>query len=135
MADGTTYIEFGKAVSGDDLHRESVDTYIIQFKDVVSIEVESLQERRNRRWAELAHPEISIQTTPAVYDLVLKGAKKDAFSVHSTFDKGKEPAQDRDSTGDTAYFVFRDEETANRLAKAMVHAVELCGGGTKPEPF
>ncbi len=30
---------------------------------------------------------------------------------------------------------FRDEETANRVAKAMVHAAELCGGGRKPEPF
>ncbi len=30
---------------------------------------------------------------------------------------------------------FRDEDTANRVAKALVHAVELCGGGSKPEPF
>jgi len=26
-------------------------------------------------------------------------------------------------------FFFHDEETANRVAKAMTHAVELCGGG------
>jgi uncharacterized protein (DUF2384 family) len=32
-------------------------------------------------------------------------------------------------------FTFREEEMANRVAKAMVHAVELCGGGAKPEPF
>lgn len=31
-------------------------------------------------------------------------------------------------------FVFSDEDTANRIAKAMVHAVELCGGGNK-DPF
>jgi hypothetical protein len=24
---------------------------------------------------------------------------------------------------------------ADRVAKALVHAVELCGGGPKPEPF
>jgi hypothetical protein len=30
---------------------------------------------------------------------------------------------------------FRDEETASRVAKALVHAVELCGGGGQPEPF
>ena len=29
---------------------------------------------------------------------------------------------------------FPSEETANRVAKAMVHAVELCGGGNK-DPF
>jgi hypothetical protein len=32
-------------------------------------------------------------------------------------------------------FTFRDEEMAIRVAKATVHAVELCGGGAKPEPF
>jgi hypothetical protein len=34
----------------------------------------------------------------------------------------------------TKTWAFRDENTADRVAKAMVHAVELCGGGT-PEPF
>lgn len=28
-------------------------------------------------------------------------------------------------------FYFTDEDMANRVAKAMVHAVELCGGGNK----
>lgn len=32
-------------------------------------------------------------------------------------------------------FMFRDADMANRVAKAMLHAVELCGGGSKPEPF
>lgn len=32
-------------------------------------------------------------------------------------------------------FDFFDEQLTNRVAKAMVHAVELCGGGSKPEPF
>jgi len=35
----------------------------------------------------------------------------------------------------TYEFLFHDEETANRVAKAMLHAVELCGGGSRPEPF
>jgi hypothetical protein len=30
---------------------------------------------------------------------------------------------------------FYEQELADRVAKAMVHAVELCGGGPKPEPF
>jgi hypothetical protein len=40
-------------------------------------------------------------------------------------------------TGDFPFllFEFRDEQLANRVAKAMVHAVELCGGGGKSEPF
>jgi hypothetical protein len=35
----------------------------------------------------------------------------------------------------STYFLFLDEELANRVAKALVHAVELCGGGSEPEPF
>jgi hypothetical protein len=30
---------------------------------------------------------------------------------------------------------FHDEDTANRVAKAVVHAIEICGGGSAPEPF
>ena len=33
------------------------------------------------------------------------------------------------------YMYFREEDTANRVAKAIVHAVELCGGGGDKEPF
>ncbi len=32
------------------------------------------------------------------------------------------------------YFYFFDEDMANRVAKAMTHAVDLCGGGSK-DPF
>jgi hypothetical protein len=32
-------------------------------------------------------------------------------------------------------FTFTDAALADRLAKAMVHAVELCGGGKTEEPF
>jgi hypothetical protein len=32
-------------------------------------------------------------------------------------------------------FVFKDEVMANRVARALLHAVDLCGGGKKDEPF
>jgi hypothetical protein len=134
VVNGATYSENGKAVSGDDLRREIVFTSISPFKDVVSIVVESAQDRENRGMAEAAHPEITASYTPAVYLLLLKGTKKDAFSHHSTYSKGKEPPQDSDFKNDSTWFIFRDEETANRVAKAMLHAVELCGGGNK-DPF
>ena len=40
----------------------------------------------------------------------------------------------RREKGITNSFYFFDEDMANRVAKAMVHAVELCGGGNK-DPF
>lgn len=39
------------------------------------------------------------------------------------------------NTKETHVFRFSDEQMSNHVAKAMVHAVELCGGGGKPEPF
>jgi hypothetical protein len=30
---------------------------------------------------------------------------------------------------------FEDQDMANRVGQAMLHAVELCGGGSQPEPF
>jgi hypothetical protein len=42
---------------------------------------------------------------------------------------------DPNSGKDHGFFFLYEEEMANRVAKALVHAVELCGGGGKPEPF
>jgi hypothetical protein len=36
--------------------------------------------------------------------------------------------------GDFNAFFFTDADLADRVAKAMTHAIELCGGGNK-EPF
>jgi hypothetical protein len=41
----------------------------------------------------------------------------------------------RKKNKDFQVVLFSDEQMANRVAKAIVHAVELCGGGGKPEPF
>jgi hypothetical protein len=40
------------------------------------------------------------------------------------------PQLARDKTGEYG-FIFADEEIANRIAKVLTHAVELCGGGSK----
>ena len=34
----------------------------------------------------------------------------------------------------TLFLSLNNEEMAHRVAKAITHAVELCGGGEKPEP-
>jgi hypothetical protein len=134
VPDGYTYTEDGKAVSGDDLHREGVEAITSPFKDADTLVVESAQDAWNRGLAEAARPEVTVTFTPAVYSLTLR-ATKNVF-VHEVFTKGKVPPYNKDDmTGKKNTFMFRDEETANRVAKAMQHAVELCGGGNKPEPF
>jgi hypothetical protein len=61
----------------------------------------------------------------------------DAAAGHPGFSSRVEPPifmlQAKRSNGMHA-FGFFDESLANRVAKALVHAVELCGGGSK-EPF
>ena len=37
--------------------------------------------------------------------------------------------------GGQQFFPFIDADLADRVAKALTHAIELCGGGSKPEPF
>jgi hypothetical protein len=53
--------------------------------------------------------------------------------VHHTYIYDKKHKKESFSEG--YRFQFSDEDVANRVAKAMIHAVELCGGGSKPEPF
>jgi hypothetical protein len=117
----------------------AVDTSAISFKDVEKIAVQSMQDGMNRRSAEHAQPEFVTSVTPPVFSLTLTSSKPFG-SLHSTFTRGKQPPVVRDFTAKDAVskeygFTFRDEETANRIAKAMLHAIELCGGGSKPEPF
>ena len=122
----------GKPYNG---HQEWLIASTTPFKAVDSITVESAQDARNRGFAEMAHPELTVAYTPAVFALVLKGTKKDAFSFHQVWKVGERPPESSDHTDKENAFIFRDEETANRVAKAMQHAVEVCGGGSQPEPF
>jgi len=130
--EGTKFFEGGKEYNG---HREMVDASTTPLEAVDSITVESAQDAANRRIAEAAHADIALSYAPAVYELSLKAAKKGAFSFHRAVSLGAQPPENSDFTDKENKFIFRDEETANRVAKAMVHAVELCGGGSKPEPF
>jgi hypothetical protein len=63
---------------------------------------------------------------------------EDTANGHPALDKRQDPpyfATTAQSKGNVETpFFFTSEDTANRIAKAMVHAVELCGGGNQ-EPF
>jgi hypothetical protein len=63
-------------------------------------------------------------------------ASNAVFSAHTSTTKGNQAPVEKDLTGKTTGITTRDEDTANRVAKAMTHAMELCGGGvTKKEIF
>lgn len=60
------------------------------------------------------HPELDFKTSPPVFVVSVRGK-----------------IGDKNTRND---FHLYDESLANRIAKAIVHAVELCGGGSK-DPF
>jgi hypothetical protein len=119
----------------DDLHTHTVETDTTSFKQVEKITVEKMQDLTNQAYAEAAHPEINVTLTPPVFYVKL-WASNAVFSAHSSTTKGKQAPVEKDTTSKMNGLTFRDEDTANRVAKAMIHAMELCGGGvTKKELF
>jgi hypothetical protein len=83
-----------------------------------------------------AHGEIIVTMTPSVFHVVLS-ASSAVFPAHTSTTQGRRAPAEKDHTSKTDGITVRDEDTANRLAKAMTHAMELCGGGgvTKKELF
>jgi len=118
----------GKIVTADDLRTHKIETDTTSFKQIEKITVEKLQDVQNQAYAEAAHPEITVTVTPSIFYLKLS-ASCAVFSVHVSSTQGNQPSVEKDITSKTNGLTFRDEDTANRIAKAMTHAMELCGGG------
>jgi hypothetical protein len=86
------------------------EKHVVSFRRVERLEVSTEQDAINRRGS----PNGSVYSSvPVVYRLSV------IFPGNSGF---------------IEYLQFSDEDIANRIAKAMNHAVELCGGGSK-DPF
>jgi len=111
-------------------------TWQLNFKDVEKLEVLNYVDLQNRY-----HPGVSYQCDPLYYELVIHLAAGKTVKRHTLL-----PSRDKhnhnlihnyETDENIREFAlhFRDEETAGRVAKAIIHAVELCGGGSKPEPF
>ena len=128
-------LKLGGPVTPDDLHTHIVETDTTSFKQVEKIVVVKMQDVTNQSYARSAHPEITVMVTPPVF-YVLLSASSAVFSVHTSTTKGSQAPVEKDTTSKTDGITIRDEETANKVAKAMSHAMELCGGGvTKKDLF
>lgn len=80
---------------------------------IENIQLEPFERSLTKTAASIGHPEVVFTSTqPQTLALVLNSRQKGDFG-----------------------FYFQDDNVADRLAKAMQHAVELCGGGRQPEPF
>ena len=84
----------------------------IPFRQVVKAEIMTMAQSTSKANAETGRPEVvCTQTNPELF--VLRVIRQD---------------------GTYNVLNFEDEDTANRVAKAIMHAAELCGGGEK-SPF
>ena len=123
----------GKTVATEDKHSYLSGT--LAFKDVEKITVEHVLDFFNRHTAESGHPEFTATAGTPVFFVELSAAKT-LFTRHESNTIGNKAPVVTDEPLKEAGLVFRDEETADRVAKAITHTVELCGGGQKsPEPF
>jgi hypothetical protein len=86
-----------------------------KFQDIAEIEIRTGEQHQNQIEAESGHPTRETKVNPRIFVLVghRRGVGKGGFYFT---------------------YLFTDEDTANRVAKAMTHAVELCGGGNN-DPF
>src|ERR1035437_5200702 len=126
------------SAGGKTLSTESQHSYLsgtLAFKDVEKITVEHILDFFNRHIVESGQPEFTATAATPVFFVELSAAKS-LFTRHETNTIGNNTSVVTDEPLKDAGLVFRDEETADRVAKALLHAVELCGGGKKsPEPF
>lgn len=130
---GWDYREHGVVVKGDDLHRVALENSKVSLRNIEQIKVENMQSANNRAYIEQAHPEIVETITPDVFNLTLSGSKPLATGRSSNTIGKQAPSYSQINTN-VDEFHMRDEAMANRLAKAFVHAIELCGGGNN-DPF
>jgi hypothetical protein len=79
-----------------------------------------------------------------VQDIIVRTGEQsqkmvDTAAGHPTLDSRFDPhiflVRVQLSANNGADFGFYDEAMANRVGKALTHAVDLCGGGNKKEPF
>jgi hypothetical protein len=80
--------------------------YSLTLKDVKEVLVLPQDQNQNQVDSRNGHPDWNSRIAPSLFTLIARRPK-----------------------GLVNVFLFSDEEMANRVAKAMVHAVELCGGG------
>jgi hypothetical protein len=124
-----TYKSLDSTQSGT---RTATGTWQMQFKDVEKLEVLNSVDFKHRK-----SPQMVFQNDPPYFEVLVHLVPGKTVQNHTVRVESKDNGKTTESDDNIGEFVlhFRDQETADRVAKAMIHAVELCGGGSKPEPF
>jgi hypothetical protein len=104
----------------------------VYFKNAEKLEVLNSTDYKHRM-----NPVMTYQDDPPYFELVVHMAAGKPVIRHIQTVSGNKHATITESNESVQEFAlhFRDEDTANRVAKAMIHVIELCAGGSAPEPF
>jgi hypothetical protein len=114
-------------------------TWQVNFKDVDKLEVQNSSDYKHSLASGYVY-----QDSPPFYELVVHLSSGKTVHQHSQTTVcttglivHKQSCKDSQTDNNAGVFTlhFRDEEMADRVAKAIIHAVELCGGGSRPELF
>jgi hypothetical protein len=123
-----------KGARGATTTHNSNSTTDMNMKFMKAVQVMAADYWWNQEMADDGTPAKTAQVQPGYFLISLGPASKGGECTRN----GKPIACPEPGTIDRLFktLSFRDEDVANRVAKAMMHAVELCGGGQKsPEPF
>ena len=107
-------------------------TWQVYFKNIERLEGLSSADYKHR-----VNPAMTYQDDPPYFELVIHMAAGKSVTRHMqtvSYNKHGKTTESNDTIQEFALH-FRDEDAANRVAKAMIHAIELCGGGSAPELF
>jgi hypothetical protein len=99
-------IRYNRQVDGQPLQNGS-----LPLKQVQDVVLQPMDQVTQRAVAQAGHPEVNISISPAIFQVVAK-----IDSTHGLL------------------IMYYDETLADRVSKALQHAVDLCGGGNK-DPF
>jgi hypothetical protein len=104
----------------------------LNLKSVLQVKVLTREQQMKETDASAGHPEWSARVDPPVFVLRASAGLVDSKTRHH-YTSGPD-SYTNEKVESNLDFYFLDESMANRVAKAIVHAVELCGGGNK-DPF
>jgi hypothetical protein len=104
---------------------------VLSFRDVASITVRSARDFELDDSRKL-YPDYELAYTPDIYVLLVKMTSgKSAHWWGTASVNGESSGLDNQLKETGKLLQFADADQAHRVAKAMVHAIELCGGGDK----
>jgi hypothetical protein len=107
---------------------------VILLKEVEKVIVDTKENILNQSYLKQGS-DLHVTISPVVFSINIISTKR-VFKHHdvATVPGGKQLALG-DVLTNYATFDFQDKDLANRVAKAFVHAVELCAPIQNPEPF